>query len=114
MFDASVLTFNRFMYRHNNPDMYKSYLRDFPKMYSLSMRLAKKYGAQKLLDIFADTLRQAWPSKWESQYALVQWRTATGKFMDEANPEDLNEINLRPNAGMSFMHLVYLLLTANC
>ncbi|KZV76847.1 hypothetical protein PENSPDRAFT_730875 [Peniophora sp. CONT] len=86
-----------FMHRHINSEKFGHYMRDFPRTYAGAMRLAKKYGSQKLLNMFADILRQAWPSQWKTSVTLDQSRAAMVKLMDETVPEEDNEGKVQPN-----------------
>ena len=88
------------MHRHLDPAI--CYMQDFPEIYAPAMRLAKKYGAQQLLDMFAHSLRQQWPSSWKRNSALLQSRMAMQEcLMDEKTPSHNVDYDLfvKPDPG---------------
>lgn len=87
------------MHRHNNLQKYSLTINDFPKIYSPIMRMAKKYGAERLLELFTDALLEAWPSDWKTYIMVLKSREAKLAMTREVNPnEDYGDM-LHPDPG---------------
>ncbi|KZV76851.1 hypothetical protein PENSPDRAFT_747407 [Peniophora sp. CONT] len=87
-----------FMHRHTNLDRYDLQMSDFPEMYSRSMVLAKKCGAEKLIDVFSDALRQTWPSEWNKNEAVLKGRAAIVDTREDIRPntEEIHKFSPNP------------------
>ncbi|KZV76850.1 hypothetical protein PENSPDRAFT_679866 [Peniophora sp. CONT] len=94
-----------FMYRHINLEKHGLVISDYPKMYASTMRLARKYAATRLIDIFAESLQRAWPSDWKTYNMLLRSRAEELKKEedDDANREFVVDYDhcLHPNPGWS-------------
>lgn len=91
------------MSRHNSLDKYNPRedgltLNDFPKMYAPVMRLAKKYGAERLITLFSDALVEAWPSDWETYNAVLKSRDANPELVLCEDHDNL----IHPDPGMLY------------
>ncbi|VDC03750.1 unnamed protein product [Peniophora sp. CBMAI 1063] len=87
-----------FMHRHLDHNL--CYMKNFPRAYNKVMRLAKKYGSQKLLDVFAHALRQEWPSKLKLVSAVRQSRAAKCEVLEEEDDEfddEDHDHNVKPD-----------------
>ena len=90
------------MHRHHELTKHGLQASDFPVIYYRTMRLAKKYEAERLCANFASALRQAWPVKWDAQEA--RWKACFEMAANNENHQAHQYNPVYPNPGTSSIH----------